>query len=116
MTHPWIIHGPYNDSITVTDAAVVGEKEKLFNGPTPSLQPDSSVHLLLEKAFAPLSIDTLSVSRSPSICDQDDRKSPLEKFDLYDCLSARSNAFVADVDWTDGESVDDFDSDFNLEV
>ncbi|KAL0243275.1 hypothetical protein GEMRC1_005836 [Eukaryota sp. GEM-RC1] len=116
MTHPWIIHGPYNDSITVTDPEVVGEREKLLNGPTPSLQPDSSVHSLLEKAFAPLSIETLSSSRSPSAFDEDDRKSPLEKFDLYDCLSARSIAFVSDVDWTDGESVGDFDSDFNLDV
>ncbi|KAL0243204.1 hypothetical protein GEMRC1_005765 [Eukaryota sp. GEM-RC1] len=116
MTHPWIIHGPYNDSITVTDPEVVGEREKLLNRPTPSLQHDSSVHSLLEKAFAPLSIDTFSSSRSPSAFDQDDRKSPIEKFDLYDCLSARSIAFVSDVDWTDGESVGDFDSDFNLDV
>ncbi|KAL0241364.1 hypothetical protein GEMRC1_006599 [Eukaryota sp. GEM-RC1] len=116
MTHPWIIHGPCNDSITVTDPEVVGEREKLLNGSSPSLQPDSSLHSLLEKALAPPSIGTHSSCRSVVSFEEEERMSPLEQFNLSDCLSSRSTAFVSDFDWTDGESVGDFDSDFNIDV
>ncbi|KAL0249015.1 hypothetical protein GEMRC1_004249 [Eukaryota sp. GEM-RC1] len=116
-THPWMVCGPYKESITISDQDEIDEREKLLTGSpssVSSLPSHSSVRSFLDKAFAPLTIDSFPSYKSCRSFYQEEVKSPLDKFDLYRCFSSSSIDVVSDEDWTDEESFGRFDSSFTF--
>ncbi|KAL0241793.1 hypothetical protein GEMRC1_007028 [Eukaryota sp. GEM-RC1] len=105
-THPWMICGPYKESIIIRNQHVIEEREELLLEGTPSslssLPSHTSVHSFLDTAF-----DSFPSYKSClSIC-QEEPKSSLDKFDLCRCFSSNSIDVVSDVIWTDEESSSD---------